>query len=108
MQKSSHWNVLKCLMAQIAYTTGQYKTRTADHGLRIGYKTRTGYKRRTMDYVYKNSFRKVKLRETQSGLAKTVLVPALTFLLLFTWSILPTDKKGYNYYAVLKATEIKL
>ena len=91
MQKSSHWNVLKCLMAQKAYTTGQYKTRTADcelgikHGLGIKcglwteYKTRTRYKMRTTDYVFKNSFGKVKLRETQSGLAKTV-VPALTFL----------------------------
>ena len=43
--------------------------RTADHGLRTGYKTRTRYKMRTPDYVYKNSFRKVKLRETESGLA---------------------------------------
>ena len=66
MQKCSHWNVLKCLMAQIAYATGRYKTRTK-------------YKTWTMDYVYNNSFRKVKLRETQSGQAKTV-VPALTFL----------------------------
>ena len=47
----------------------------------------------TTDYVYKNSFRKVKLRETESGLAETV-VPALTFLQLFTQSI-PTDKEGY-------------
>ena len=36
--------------------------RTADHGLRTGYKIQTGYKMRTADYVYKNSFRKVKLR----------------------------------------------
>ena len=49
MPKSSHWNVLKCLMAQIAYTTGQYKTRTVDHGLRTGYKTQTRYKMRTTD-----------------------------------------------------------
>ena len=47
-------------------------------GLRTGFKTRTRYKTRTMDYIYKNSFRKVKLREMESGLAKTV-VPALTF-----------------------------
>ena len=39
------------------------------HGLRIEYKTQTRYKTRTADYVYKNSFRKVKLRETESGLA---------------------------------------
>ena len=58
------------------------------HGLRLGikcglrteYKTRTRYKMRTTDYVYKNSFRKVKLREMESRLAKTV-VPALTFSL---------------------------
>ena len=49
--------------------------RTADHGLgikhglRIEYKTQTRYKTRTTDYVDKNSFRKVKLRETESGLA---------------------------------------
>ena len=49
--------------------------RTADcglgikHGLRIEYKRQTRYKTRTTDYVYKNSFRKVKLRETESGLA---------------------------------------
>ena len=48
-------------------------------GLRTEYKTPTKYKMWTMDYVYKNSFRKVKLRETESRLAKTV-VPALTFL----------------------------
>ena len=62
--------------------------RTADHGLtgykiRTEYKTRTGYKTRTTDYVNKNSFRKIKLREMESGLAKTV-VPALTFPWLFT------------------------
>ena len=49
------------------------------YGLRTEYKTWTRYKMRTTDYVYKNSFRKVKLRETESSLAKTV-VPALTFL----------------------------
>ena len=57
------------------------------HGLRLGikcglwteYKTRTRYKTRTIDHVYKNSFRKVKLTEMESRLAKTV-VPALTFL----------------------------
>ena len=94
MQKSSHWNVLKCLMAPIAYTQPvsiKHGLRTMDCelgikqglaikcGLRTEYKTRTRYKMRTMDYVYKNSFRKVKLRETQSGLAKTV-VAVLTFL----------------------------
>ena len=52
-------------------------------GLRTEYKTRTRYKRRTTDYVYKNDFRKVKPREMESGLAKTV-VPALTFPWLFT------------------------
>ena len=49
------------------------------YGLRTEYKTWTRYKMRTTDYVYKNSFRKVKLRETENSLAKTV-VPALTFL----------------------------
>ena len=49
------------------------------YGLRTEYKTWTRYEMRTTDYVYKNSFRKVKLRETESSLAKTV-VPALTFL----------------------------
>ena len=48
--------------------------------LQTEYKTRTRYKTWTTDYVYKNSFKKVKLRETESGLAKTV-VP---FLSLFT------------------------
>ena len=38
-------------------------------GLRTEYKTRTRYKTRTTNYVYKTSFRKVKLRETESGLA---------------------------------------
>ena len=47
-------------------------------GLRTEYKTRTGYKTRTTDYVNKNSFRKVKLREMESRLAKTV-VPAFLF-----------------------------
>ena len=47
-----------------------YKTRTRKKcRLRIEYKTWTRYKMRTMDYVYKNSLRKVKLRETESGLA---------------------------------------
>ena len=40
------------------------------------YKTRTRYKTRTTDYVYKNSFRKVKLREMERGLAKTVVSPS--------------------------------
>ena len=31
-------------------STGQYKTRTADYGLRIGYKIRTRYKTRTGKY----------------------------------------------------------
>ena len=52
-------------------------------GLRTEYKTRTGYKTQTTDYVNKNSFRKVKLRGMESGLAKTV-VPALTFPWQFT------------------------
>ena len=62
-------------------------------GLRTEYKTRTRYKTRTTDYVYKNDFRKVKPREMESGLAKTV-VPALTFL---TKSILPTEKEGHAH-----------
>ena len=93
--------------------TGQCKTRTADcrlrttdcglgikhglgvkYGLRTEYKTWTRYKMRTTDYVYKNSFRKVKLREMGSGVAKTV-VPALTFPWLFKQFILPTEKEGY-------------
>ena len=83
--------------------TGQYKTtivdcglRTTDcglgikHGLgikcglRTEYKTRTKYKTRTTDYVYSNSFRKVKLREKESGLAQnsspSSLPPTQTFL----------------------------
>ena len=50
-----------------------------DCGLRTEYKTLTRYKTQTTDYVYKNSFRKVKLREMENGLAK-IVVPALTFL----------------------------
>ena len=67
-------------------------------GLRTGYKTQTRYKTRTTDYIYKNSFRKVKLREMESGLAKTV-VPALTF----PWLFFPRRRK---VIPVLKATEI--
>ena len=67
-------------------------------GLRTEYKARTGYKTRTTDYVNKNSFRKVKLREMESGLAKTV-VPALTF----PWLFFPRRRK---VMPVLKATEI--
>ena len=45
------------------------RPRTVDHGLRrTGHKTRTRYKTRTTDFVYKNSFRNVKLRETEIGL----------------------------------------
>ena len=51
-------------------------------GLWTEYKTWTRYEMRTTDYIYKNSFTKVKLREMESGLAKTV-VPALTFPWLF-------------------------
>ena len=50
-----------------------YKVRTTvgmKCGLRAEYKRRTGYKTRTTDYVNKSSFRKVKLREMESGLAK--------------------------------------
>ena len=36
------------------YNNGQYKTWTADCGLRTGYKTRTRYKMRTTDNVGKN------------------------------------------------------
>ena len=63
--------------------------RTTDCGLGIKYglgikcRLETEYKTRTTDYVYKKSFRKVKLREMESELAKTV-VPALTFPWLFT------------------------
>ena len=64
------------------------------YGLRTEYETRTRYKRRTTDYVYKNGIRNVNLREVESGLEKTV-VPALTFLWLFPYSILPTEKEGY-------------
>ena len=32
------------------------RPQTVDRGLRTGYKTRTRYKMRTTDYVYKNSF----------------------------------------------------
>ena len=39
------------------------------HRLRTEYKTQTRYKTQTTDYVYKNSFREVKLRETDSKLA---------------------------------------
>ena len=56
-----------------------------------------------MDYVYKNDFRKVKLREMESGLAKTV-VPALTFPWLFSSLFFPRRRK---VMPVLKATEIK-
>ena len=45
------------------------RLRSVDHGLRrTGYKTRTRYKTRTTDFVYKNSCRNVKLRETEIGL----------------------------------------
>ena len=56
-------------------------------GLRTEYKTRTtvGKKTRTTDYVYKKTFRNVKLREMESGLAKTV-VPALTLPWLSTFN----------------------
>ena len=71
---------------------GQYETPTADCGLRsadhgLGIKNglgikqglRTEYKTQTMHYVYKNSFRKVKLRETECDWHKTVLpAPCLT------------------------------
>ena len=60
-----------------------------------------------MDYVYNNSFRKVKLRETQSGQAKTV-VPALTFLQLFPQSILPVDKESYNLLLCQYSRQLKL
>ena len=38
-------------------------------GLGITWGLWTEYKTRTTDYVYKNSFRKVKLREKENGLA---------------------------------------
>ena len=50
------------------------------YGLGIKCRLRTRYKTRTTDY---DDFKKVKLREMESGLAKTV-VPALTFPWLFT------------------------
>ena len=49
-------------------------------GLRTEYKTRTGYKTRTKDCVNKNSFRKVKLREMESGLAKTVIFQGMIMM----------------------------
>ena len=44
--------------------------------------------------TYIKTAQKVKLREMESVLAKTV-VPALTFPWLFTQSILPKHKEGY-------------
>ena len=73
------WSILvKCCVHLVSIKPG---LRTADcglgikHGLgikcglRTEYKTRTRYKTRTAHYVYKNSLRKVKLREMESGLA---------------------------------------
>ena len=45
------------------FRNGQYKTWTAGCGLR------TGYKMWTTNHVNKNSLRKVKMRDTESGLA---------------------------------------
>ena len=73
------------------HKTSQLQPVSINHGLRTGSKTRTRYKMilrierksrtryktRTTGYVCKNSFRKVKLRETESGLAwRSSLVPA--------------------------------
>ena len=61
--------------ADCGLRTADCGLRTTDHGLGIknglGIKRRlrTEYKTRTMHYVYKNSFRKVKLRETEGELA---------------------------------------
>ena len=56
-------------------------------GLRTEYKTRTSYKTRNTDYEYKNSFRKVKLRQTGSRWHKTgVPAPCLTHNHSFIWS----------------------
>ena len=41
---------LRSTTQNICFLVGQYKTRTADYGLRTGYKTRTRYKTRTADY----------------------------------------------------------
>ena len=82
-------------MCYVNLLHSQYKTWTADWehrqdikcGLRTEYKTRTRYKPRTTDCVYENSFRKVKLRERESGLAKTVVPPpCLTHKHSFSWS----------------------
>ena len=45
----------------------RYKMRTKNYGLSI--KHGLGLKKQTTECLYKNSFRKVKLRETDSGLA---------------------------------------
>ena len=65
----------QCLMNSYIFLSSydlvslKHGLQTADYGLWTGYKTRTRYKTRTTDCVYKNSFRKVKLRERDSGLA---------------------------------------
>ena len=55
--------------------------------LRTEYKTRTRYKTRTTDYVYKNSFRKVKPRETESGLALNSSPSSLPHTQTFFWLV---------------------
>ena len=53
-------------------------------GLRTEYKTRIRYKTRTTNYVYKNGFREVKLRETESYYHKTVVLAPYKHS--FSWS----------------------
>ena len=82
-------------------------------GLRTGYKTWTRYKTWTTDFVYKDSFRKVKLRETDSRLAYTLCKTVVPAPWLVMQSIPPTSvwrRKAYCSRArkvkpLLKATE---
>ena len=88
LNTADHFHLLMLrsrLVGQYKIPTADCGLRTADHGLGIknglGTKRglRTEYKTRTMQYVYKNSFRKVKLRETECDWHKTVVpAPCLT------------------------------
>ena len=114
--------------------------RTADCGLGVKrglgikcrlqteYKTRR-YKTRTTDYIYKNSFRKVKLRETESC-SRSLFPPrtrkvmpvstqgSLNFIRLLRVVITPSvtsllrgendSKQSDEFQAILKVTEINL
>ena len=48
----------KLLLEETKSVSIKHGLRTADNGLRTGYKIWTRYKMRTTDYVYKNSFRR--------------------------------------------------